>query len=72
METLDVAPAVREALDGRKPIVALESTIISHGMPYPQNVETALRVEETIRESGATPATIAIISGRLKVGLTRA
>ena len=53
-----------------KPVVALESTIISHGMPYPQNVETALRVEATIRENGAVPATIAIIGGRLKAGLT--
>lgn len=53
-----------------KSVVALESTIISHGMPYPQNVETALRVEQTIRENGAVPATIAIIGGRLKAGLT--
>ena len=68
---LDIAPEVKEALDAGKPIVALESTIISHGMPYPQNVETALKVESIIREAGAVPATIAIIGGRLKAGLTR-
>ena len=67
---LDVAPEVAEALRAKKPVVALESTIISHGMPYPQNVETALNVERIIRESGATPATVAIIGGRLKAGLT--
>ena len=59
-----------EALAAGKPVVALESTIISHGMPYPQNVETALNVEKIIRENGAVPATIAIIGGRLKAGLT--
>ena len=69
---LDIAPEVREALSAGRPVVALESTIISHGMPYPQNVETALRVEKTIREEGAVPATIAIIGGRLKAGLTEA
>lgn len=68
---LDIAPEVKEALDAGKPVVALESTIISHGMPYPQNVETALKVESIIREAGAVPATIAIIGGRLKAGLTR-
>ena len=67
---LDIAPEVKEALDAGKPVVALESTIISHGMPYPQNVETALKVEEIIRECGAVPATIAIIGGRLKAGLS--
>jgi len=67
---LDVAPEVAEALAAKKPVVALESTIISHGMPYPQNVETALNVERIIRECGAVPATIAIIGGRLKAGLT--
>lgn len=61
---------VKEALAAGKPVVALESTIISHGMPYPKNVETALRVEEIIREHGAVPATIAIIGGVLKAGLT--
>ena len=67
---LDVNPEVAEALAAGKPVVALESTIISHGMPYPQNVETALAVEKIIRENGAVPATIAIIGGRLKAGLT--
>ena len=67
---LDLSPEVDAALKAGKPVVALESTIISHGMPYPQNVETALRVEQTIREGGATPATIAVIGGRLKAGLT--
>ena len=67
---LDVKPEVAEAIAQGKPVVALESTIISHGMPYPQNVETALNVERIIRENGAVPATIAIIGGRLKAGLT--
>ena len=67
---LDISSEVKAALDGGKPVVALESTIISHGMPYPQNVETALTVEKTIRENGAVPATIAIIGGRLKAGLS--
>ena len=69
---LDIAPEVREALEHGRPVVALESTIISHGMPYPQNVETALRVEAAIRECGAVPATIAVIGGRLKAGLSEA
>lgn len=68
---LDVAPEVAKALAEHKPVVALESTIISHGMPYPQNVETALKVEQVIRENGAVPATIAIIGGRLKAGLSK-
>ena len=67
---LDILPEVAEALAAGKPVVALESTIISHGMPYPQNVETALNVERIIRENGAVPATIAIIGGRLKAGLS--
>lgn len=67
---LDINEEVKEALEQGKPVVALESTIISHGMPYPQNVETALNVEKIIREEGAIPATIAIIGGRLKAGLT--
>ncbi len=67
---LDVSAEVSEALKSGKPVVALESTIISHGMPYPQNVETALNVEKVIRDNGAVPATIAIIGGRLKAGLT--
>lgn len=67
---LSISPEVQEALKNNKPIVALESTIISHGMPYPKNVETALEVQNIIRENGAVPATIAIIDGFLKVGLT--
>ena len=67
---LDISPAVAEALKAGKPVVALESTIISHGMPWPQNFETALAVEKTVRENGAEPATVAILGGRLKAGLT--
>lgn len=67
---LSISPEVAQALKDNKPVVALESTIISHGMPYPQNVETALTVEQTIRENGAVPATIAIIGGYLKAGCT--
>ena len=68
---LDIAPEVQKALDEGRPVVALESTIISHGMPYPQNVETALKVEQIIRDNGAVPATIAILGGRLKAGCTK-
>ncbi|MGM9575178.1 MAG: pseudouridine-5'-phosphate glycosidase [Oscillospiraceae bacterium] len=68
---LDIAPEVAEALKNGRPVVALESTIISHGMPYPKNVETAMLVEKTIRDNGAVPATIAVIGGRLKAGLSR-
>jgi len=67
---LSISPEVEQALKQKKAIVALESTIISHGMPYPKNVETALLVEETVRKNGATPATIAIINGKLKAGLS--
>ena len=67
---LDIHPDVAAALAEGKPVVALESTIISHGMPYPQNVETALNVERIVRENGAVPATIAVIGGRLKAGLS--
>ena len=67
---LDLSPEVAEALASGKSVVALESTIISHGMPYPQNVQTALKVEQAIREEGAVPATRAVIGGRLKAGLT--
>lgn len=66
---LDIHPEVAQALAAGQPVVALESTIISHGMPYPQNVSTALRVEQEIREHGAIPATIAVVGGRLKAGL---
>ncbi|CCC58062.1 Pseudouridine 5'-phosphate glycosidase [Caloramator australicus RC3] len=67
---LELSKEVEKALKLGKPVVALESTIISHGMPYPENVETALNVERIVRENGATPATIAIINGKLKAGLT--
>lgn len=68
---LSISEEVQAALHDHRPVVALESTIISHGMPYPQNVQTALRVEQTIRDNGATPATIAIIGGKLKAGCTK-
>lgn len=68
--SLQLSPAVKSALAGGLPIVALESTIISHGMPYPQNMETALLVEKTVRESGAVPATIAVLDGKMRVGLS--
>ena len=67
---LDIAPEVAAALAENRPVVALESTIISHGMPYPQNVETALHVESIVREHGAVPATVAVMGGRLRAGLT--
>lgn len=67
---LDVKDEVAKAVANKQPVVALESTIISHGMPYPQNVDTALKVEQVIRDNGAVPATIAVIGGRLKAGLT--
>jgi len=66
---LKIHPEVADALRNNKPVVALESTIIAHGMPYPQNVETARTVEHIVREQGATPATIAILNGKLCVGL---
>lgn len=68
---LEVSEEVKHALENNIPVVALESTIISHGMPYPQNVETALRVESIVRENGCIPATTAIINGKLKAGLTK-
>jgi pseudouridylate synthase len=67
---LELDPSVAAALADGKPVVALESTIISHGMPYPQNVETALMVEQKVRENGAIPATIAVINGKMKAGLS--
>lgn len=69
---LEISHEVEEALEQGFPVVALESTIISHGMPFPENVETALRVEQTVRNNGAVPATIAILGGQLKAGLTKA
>ncbi len=68
---LDIKPEVAEALAAGKPVVALESTIISHGMPWPQNAETAFAVEDMIRAHGAVPATVAVIGGRLKAGLEK-
>ena len=68
---LEILPEVQQALKNGKPVVALESTIISHGMPYPKNVETALAVEEIVRSNGAVPATIAIFDGKCRVGLTK-
>lgn len=69
---LELTAEVTQALADGKPVVALESTIISHGMPYPQNVEMANKVEQVIRDNGAVPATIAIMNGKLKVGLSTA
>ena len=67
---IDITPEVKKALEENKPVVALESTIISHGMSYPENIESAKRCESDIRKEGGVPATIAIIGGRMKVGLT--
>lgn len=67
---MDIKTDVKKALEEGKPVVALKSTIIAHGMPYPQNVKTALEVEKIIKDNGAVPATIAILDGRIKVGLT--
>lgn len=67
---LEYSEEVLEAKKANKPVVALESTIISHGMPYPQNVQTAKEVEEIIRKNGAVPATIAILNGKIKIGLS--
>lgn len=69
-EFLEIKPEVQKALDEGIPVIALESTIISHGMPYPKNVQTALAVEKVIRDGGAMPATIGIIEGKIKIGLT--
>ena len=70
LKYLAMAPEVKLALEEGRPVVALESTIISHGMPYPANVETAIAVEQIVRDHGAVPATIAILDGKLKVGLS--
>lgn len=67
---LEISQEVRNAIENGKPVVALESTIITHGMPYPQNVQTAKQAEQMVRAEGAVPATIAIIKGKIKVGLT--
>ena len=68
---LEIHPEVKNALAAGKPVVALESTIISHGMPYPQNIDTALEVEDIVRKNGAVPATIAIFNGKCYAGLTK-
>jgi len=67
---LEVSPIVADALAAGRPVVALESTVISHGMPYPANIETALSLEAVVRDAGAVPATIAVIDGRIRVGLS--
>ncbi len=67
---LEIAPEIQNAIDNNIPVVALESTILSHGMPFPENMEFAHKVEEVVRGEGAIPATTAIIGGKLKVGLT--
>jgi pseudouridylate synthase len=69
---VDIHPSVAEALAAGRPLVALESTIITHGMPYPENLEMAQAVEDIIAEGGATPALIAVVDGRIKVGLSDA
>ncbi|HEC2157881.1 pseudouridine-5-phosphate glycosidase [Staphylococcus delphini] len=69
---IEYSQEVKQAKEDKRPIVALESTIISHGMPYPQNVEMANNVEQIIRDNGAVPATIAIMDGRIKIGLEKA
>ena len=66
---LSISPDVKKALAAGRPVVALESTIITHGMPYPQNLEMALNVEAAVRRAGATPATVAIMDGQFRVGL---
>src|SRR5688572_1290899 len=70
-DLLHIAPEVAEALRMNRAVVALESTLITHGLPHPANIETALAMEAAIRESGAIPATIAILEGQITVGLTR-
>ena len=67
---LDISEEIQDSLNGNVPIVALESTIISHGMPFPHNMETAIKVENIVRKEGAVPATIAVIGGRIKIGLS--
>ncbi|MDX1906822.1 MAG: pseudouridine-5'-phosphate glycosidase [Bacteroidia bacterium] len=67
---IDILPEIAESLHTRQPIVALESTIVAHGMPYPQNLETARQLEQTVRDGGAIPATLAIQAGRIKIGLS--
>jgi pseudouridine-5'-phosphate glycosidase len=68
-QLLSIAPEVADALRDHRPVVALESTVIAHGLPRPQNLQTAQRLQDVVREGGAVPATIAIIGGKLTVGL---
>jgi pseudouridine-5'-phosphate glycosidase len=68
-EYLSIHPEVAEALNARRPVVALESTVIAHGMPFPRSIQTARLLEATVREGGAVPATIAVLDGRIRVGL---
>lgn len=67
---IDVSPEIERTLKTNGPVVALESTVITHGMPYPQNLQTAIEIENIVREKGAVPATIGIINGRIKIGLS--
>ena len=70
MIDVDINPEVQDALENSKPVVALESTIITHGMPWPENKQVALRIEKSVRDNGAVPATIAVLNGVLKIGLS--
>src|SRR5207302_5287545 len=70
-ELLNIHPEIESALAANKPVVALESTVIAHGLPQPQNIETAQRLEQLVRQQGATPATIAVLDGKLCVGLSQ-
>jgi pseudouridine-5'-phosphate glycosidase len=70
-EEIDVSPEVEQALEAGMPVVALETTIVAHGMPYPTNLETAIAVERIVRFEGAVPATLGIVAGRIRVGMTR-
>src|SRR3954454_5624930 len=69
MELIDISDEVRAALDERRPVVALESTIVAHGLPWPENLEIGRALEQEVRNHGAVPATIAIVGGRIAVGL---
>src|SRR5262245_59803612 len=69
MDLLDVADEVRAALAARKPVVALESTLVAHGLPWPENLDIGRALEEEVRRHGAVPATVAVVAGRLRVGI---
>jgi pseudouridine-5'-phosphate glycosidase len=68
---LSIAPEVAAAVDGGQAVVALESTLLAHGLPWPDNIEVALQAEQAVRQSGAVPATIAVLAGRIHIGLSR-